>query len=475
MSLSEEERELQEAMVTLKSQIDQQKELLNRLMDLKRKRIQKETDKAKELKIMISQQKKIEKREIKENNKITKPKHTGHIGSNVDHKQKEISAQLGKLSSLITTGGKTVNKTESIQNGQPLTKFTRKILANRRNYYYKNRKFFHGYKFVLTNDEKKLSIVSTAHELSGVPLQNANMLPVAITLTGKSYIKSAQGDYYLENLSKKYISTISLTFFRNFNINSNMKQHTNINSSLNLINRAKNELKAGTAPTDEPCIFYTKTGNCTNVTCRFKHITGRVSLCPTLQSTKHKCLNKICHYSHEPSQFNSPSCIYFQENNCNNDNCIFTHKKENKFAPICREFSCLGYCSEGFKCKFTHSFECPDLKEYGRCLRGQACTCLHNSNILGSMNNPEKNDNTIQNTEIRNKDNDSVVQIVYDDSNAFSNEETNKSNKGNNINRDDHMNDDYNLNNSDSDDDNVEFIVGPMGQGLGSNSDYVSL
>lgn len=186
-----------------------------------------------------------------------------------------------------------------------------------------------------------------------------------------------------------------------------------------------------------------------------------------MQNTKTKCLNKVCHYSHKPTQFNSPSCIYFQENRCTNKNCIFTHKKENKSAPICREFSHLGYCEEGLKCKFTHNLECPDLKEYGRCLLGKACTCYHNSEFLNSI---QKIDKELPIKSVRNEDNDSVIQIVYDDEKSFNNMKTsqwrakNDRNKNNNIQTD-----------SDSDDDNVEFIVGPVGHVFSENSDYIKL
>lgn len=192
-------------------------------------------------------------------------------------------------------------------------------------------------------------------------------------------------------------------------------------------------------------MFYTKTGNCTKPKCLFQHIPDRVALCPTLQQNpKHKCLNKICHYSHKPSQFNSPSCKFFQKGECSNENCIFTHKIENEKSPICREFAYLGYCDEGLNCKFNHNFQCPDLKEYGRCMLGQKCLCLHNSNMIQAK----------QQKQVRNNDNDKVIQIVYDKNS-----------------------DDNDENSSDDSDDNVEFIVGPLGvvNDISSNLDYVRL
>lgn len=224
--------------------------------------------------------------------------------------------------------------------------------------------------------------------------------------------------------------------------------------------RVRHQISTNKLLTNEHCIFYVKTGHCGNANCLFRHTPGRVALCPALQSSKHKCLNKICHFSHTPTQFNSPSCVYFQDNNCHNDNCVFTHKKENKSAPICREFAYLGYCEQGMKCKFTHSFECPDVKEYGRCLRGRLCTCLHNLNIISNAHKASVNDGQrISMNEVRNKDNDRVVQVMYDDAEAYD------ANNNNNL-----------MHCSDDDsDDNVEFIVGPVEHGFSENMDYVKL
>jgi hypothetical protein len=182
----------------------------------------------------------------------------------------------------------------------------------------------------------------------------------------------------------------------------------------------------------------------------FSHIPERVALCPTLQqNSKHKCLNKVCHYSHNPSQFNSPSCKFFQIGECKNENCIFIHKKENEKSPICREFAYLGYCDEGLNCKFLHNFQCPDLKEYGRCMLGKKCTCLHNSKMIESINNQQHQQ------QVRNTDNDRVIQIVYDKNSDDEN------------NSDSSYDSDY----------NVEFIVGPTDANneLNSNMDYVKI
>lgn len=199
-----------------------------------------------------------------------------------------------------------------------------------------------------------------------------------------------------------------------------------------------------TKPEEENCVYYTRTGNCTKPQCPFKHEPGRIAFCHTLLSTRHKCLNKVCHYSHDPNQYNSPSCKFFQENECDIETCIFTHKKESVSSPICREFAFLGYCHDGLKCRFIHSFDCPDVKEYGRCFRGQSCSCTHN-NIT---------DKSSDSTKIRNKDNDNVIQIVYDKNDD-----------------DDDNSDEDEMNNSSESDDNVEFIVGP--NDLSKNTDFV--
>lgn len=192
MSEADEENQLQNALEKLQSQIDQQKELVKKMLDLKQKRIKRETANLTQLKSLVHEQNRLEKREVKlqtENAKVTKPQPNGN-----SHHMKTPAVQP---------------QPQFASNIKP-TRFTKKILANRQAYYYKNRKFFHGYKFVLLNNDQKLCIVSTKHELSGKPLENANMLPVYISLNGKNYIKSAKGDYYLENLSKKYIHLVFL-------------------------------------------------------------------------------------------------------------------------------------------------------------------------------------------------------------------------------------------------------------------------
>lgn len=203
-----------------------------------------------------------------------------------------------------------------------------------------------------------------------------------------------------------------------------------------------------------PCKYYTSYGICTQPFCLYSHDPTHVALCPRMQSNKnHKCLDKSCHYSHKPTQFNSPSCKFFQIGKCTNNDCIFTHKLEDQSSPICRPFACLKYCESGLNCKFIHSFNCPDVKEYGRCLDPNDCNCLHNSDLI-------ENDMKLI---TRNEDNDNVVSIVYDSNND------DKEGKDKN----DYNNNDNNM--SDSDDENVEFIVGPVGDSISDNKNYVSL
>lgn len=80
-------------------------------------------------------------------------------------------------------------------------------------------------------------------------------------------------------------------------------------------------------------------------------------------------------------------------------------------------------------------------------MRGLKCTCLHNSKMLESQQKAE---------DLRNKDNEKVIQIIYD--------------------RNSDIDLDSNESDTDSDsDDNVEFIVGPAGNELNNNKDYVEL
>lgn len=213
MNSVDEEKELQAEINKLQEQIDQQKELVKRMIDFKRRKIQSETDKLAQLKSLVDQQEFSEKKQLKSmkeqllrkpESKVTKPRKTEFKSTSMQSNMLSVMPEKAKQ----THGNNNVVKFSGIESlsiqGKP-NKFQRKILANRKNYYYKNRNFFHGYKFVLAKNDHKLCLMSASHELTGEPLENATMLPVYISLGGKNYIKSAKGDYYLENLSKKYI------------------------------------------------------------------------------------------------------------------------------------------------------------------------------------------------------------------------------------------------------------------------------
>ena len=214
MNSPDEEKELQAEINKLQDQIDQQKELVKRMIDFKRRKIQSETDKLTQLKSLILQQGITENKQLK----LMKKQKLENLSESKVVKLSKIGLKKAKIQSdTETVKTRQANQTQGHNNiikfpgieslsvqGKP-NKFQRKILANRKNYYYKNRKFFHGYKFVLAKNDHKLCLMSASHELTGKPLENATMLPVYISLGGKNYIKSAKGDYYLENLSKKYI------------------------------------------------------------------------------------------------------------------------------------------------------------------------------------------------------------------------------------------------------------------------------
>lgn len=396
----DEETQLREALVKLESQISLQKEIVQKLLEAKQKKISDEKNKFEHLKILVDNQKKEEKLGINKENKVSKPLH---------------SNKNAKL------------ETKSDDIHVPDTPFTRRALANRAKYYNHNRYVFAGYKFVLHNN--KLRLLSTKHELTNQPLLNADAMPAFLTFKGNTYIKTPSGDYILEKHGKKYVT------------------YNRISPACKILTPETNSMShhSDSQPPKPFCTYYTSTGNCTRANCPFRHVPGRIALCPTLQSMRHKCLNKVCHYSHSPSQYNAPSCTFFQTGSCSNENCMFTHKLENPNAPICREFAYNGYCEDGIDCRLTHSKQCPDLKEYGRCLRGRMCMCVHNTEIL------EREGKAM---EVRNKDNDNVIQIVYD--------------KNSDSASDDDSNDD-------SDDDNVEFIVGPNGHELSSNENFIKL
>ena len=448
----DEEKQLKEALAKLQSQIEEQKHLVERLLELKQRKLKHKAtngnSQVANVRAMINPVTNSNKVPI---GKIRKPgNNSTNNANNVPHVN-DILPQ--KLTSLPPS-----NKQNQYEEPDMHNPFIKKILMNRAYHRGLNRLFFSGYKFVIIHNDRCLCLLSTNHEITKKALRNAYDMPAFITYKGKNYIKQPNGNYHLETPAAMYVPAVYVA--NNSIINKILTPiffHTN--GDLNTAKRGSLYSKYDENKNNMPCKFYTSSGVCPRLYCIYKHDPNRIALCPTMQANPaHKCLNKICHYSHTPTQFNSPSCKFFQLDKCNNENCIFTHKKENPSAPICRPFACSGYCEDGLQCRFTHTFQCPDLKEYGRCLDPHKCTCLHNSNMV------ERDNIHAAKIEMRNKDNDNVIQIVYDKNDAAEDESC----KGK-------LGKDTQESESDSDDDNVEFIVGPIGQEFGSNSDYVKL
>ncbi|KAG7880955.1 hypothetical protein KL905_002179 [Ogataea polymorpha] len=230
------------------------------------------------------------------------------------------------------------------------------IYANQVKFPYKNRIRINNLEFVSTNKGATLALVSSKFLDSNKQLTSLDDLKTTLTYNGHRYIKTLDGDYIMQN--PQY---------------SDEKQF---------------------------CLYYTRSGTCSNKNCPFVHSPTHVALCPNVIQNKDRiCKKPNCQFSHTPSQYNAPSCKFFQSRNCTNENCVFSHKSENKDARICREFAVNGYCDKGRACELAHYFECPDLQELGFCPRGSSCKLAHKTKVQ-PMNHKA----------IRNIDNDNVTQ-----------------------------------------------------------------
>jgi len=244
----------------------------------------------------------------------------------------------------------------------------RTVYRNRVAYSYKNRLSIGGLKYVLIHGGNTLALVSSENELTKQKLTSIDKMDLWIVYKNRKYVKDYQGNYNLQEKDRLY-----------------------------------DMLK-------EECVYFTRNGYCQNLRCKYKHTPGHVALCPNILSTQHECNNTHCHLSHEPSQFNAPSCKFFQKGECSNVNCVFSHKLESGLdTPVCRPFAINGYCDLGRKCPYRHVFDCPDMHEYGYCMRGSTCHLNHSFNTRIGDNNDIKPRKIV-----RNSDNDQVV-TYFDD------------------------------------------------------------
>lgn len=445
----DEEKQLKDALAKLQSQIEEQKGLVEKLLQIKQsKLLNMNTNES--INVNPATKKAENNNHKVTTGKITKPRNpTTNISTNATIQSENLLTK--KLTKLPPQKTQNIPEEPDLRNP-----FIKKIALNRVYHRGLNRLFLSGYKFVMIHNGRCLSLVSTNNEITKKALRNAYEMPPFLTYKGKNYIKQPNGNYHLETPAAMYVNCNAEIFSKPLTESLDLIL-TKLGTLRNLHNSYHDSKKDRVS-----CKYYTSKGVCPQPYCIYKHDPEHIALCPTMQTNSaHKCLNKVCHYSHNPTQYNSPSCKFYQLDQCENDNCIFTHKKENPSAPICRPFACTGYCDDGLSCRFTHSFQCPDVKEYGRCLDPHKCTCLHNSNMM------ERNEIEHSKLTLRNKDNDNVIQIVYDKNDAsedesrkrkFENEGGGTSGSGSG---------------SESEEDNVEFIMGPVGNELNSNADFV--
>ncbi|KAH3662492.1 hypothetical protein OGAPHI_005744 [Ogataea philodendri] len=233
------------------------------------------------------------------------------------------------------------------------------IRSNQFKYAYKNRITINRLNFVSIHKDTKLALVSTKYLDTNKEIASLDDLKTTLVHNEHKFIKTLEGDYIMQN--PQYSTE------------------------------------------KEYCLYYTRSGTCSNNKCSFVHSPNHVALCPNvIQNKDRTCTKQKCTYSHTPSQFNAPSCKFFQSQNCTNENCVFSHKLEAKDAKICREFALNGYCDNGRSCSLAHYFECPDLDELGYCPRGSMCKLVHKSKLP-----------PINHKATRNMDNDDIPKTEY--------------------------------------------------------------
>lgn len=204
MPPSEEEKQIQDAINKLQNQINEQKLLVQKMIRMKQNRIQNEKQRLTHLKSLVSQQNSIEERTKKETEHREKQKQTQQ------HLDRE-NQQHGDTTNTAPTVA-TGNKVQKVQHNKTITShlqldrcpvtnsFSNSIIQKRAQYYYENRYFFNGYKFLHVNTQ--FILASTNHEITGALLKSAEALPLYITFKDKTYIKTPCGDYQLENCNK---------------------------------------------------------------------------------------------------------------------------------------------------------------------------------------------------------------------------------------------------------------------------------
>lgn len=215
MTPEEEEIQLQEALKKLQSQIDEQRILVKKMLSLKQKRIEIEKRKLLQLKAMVVQQNHIEDKELKKSNKHENALDQTKESINIVENNSKINKTNGNSNTINNNKNKIhprISTKQQIQDTRQANAFLKRIINNRTMFYYKNRFFFSGYKFLLVFDETKFLLVSTQHELTKKSLVDADPLPLFITYKGKSYIKTPTGDYQIENLNQRYSIIFSFLF-----------------------------------------------------------------------------------------------------------------------------------------------------------------------------------------------------------------------------------------------------------------------
>jgi hypothetical protein len=197
-----EEKQLKEALAKLQSQIEEQKHLVERLLELKQRKLKhKATNGNSQVANVRAMTNPVTNSNKVPIGKIRKPgNNSTNNANNVPHVNDILPR---KLTSLPPS-----NEQNQYEEPDMHNPFIKNILMNRGYHRGLNRLFFSGYKFLIIHNDRCLCLLSTNHEITKKALRNAYDMPAFITYKGKNYIKQPNGNYHLETPAAMYVPAV---------------------------------------------------------------------------------------------------------------------------------------------------------------------------------------------------------------------------------------------------------------------------
>ncbi|XP_067834848.1 zinc finger CCCH domain-containing protein 3 [Heptranchias perlo] len=127
----------------------------------------------------------------------------------------------------------------------------------------------------------------------------------------------------------------------------------------------------------EYCMYYNRFGKCNRGdNCPYIHDPEKVAVCTRFLRGTCKKIDGTCPFSHKVSKDKMPVCSYYLRGICSNNNCPYSHVYVSRKAEVCRDFL-KGYCPLGEKCKRKHTLVCPEFSRIGSCTQGSKCKLQH--------------------------------------------------------------------------------------------------